>query len=550
MERCLLRLRVRFIKSISEILILLLLLACASNTPEVVKRELEKKPVMPQVQSNKPPLSLLVRPVLKADMSTLAEKRGGKRFDLVLRDAPLGEVLRTLARERGYNIVFGSGVSVHDTVSVELRQVTFDQALEILSKSAGFAYVIDGNTVWIVKNQIETEVFKLDVVNLTRKMGVSSSVSSGGGSSSSEGSTGGTFSVDVSVANSFTVWQDVGCNLCVLEGLSCSSSTGGKGASTVVQLCSDGGRFVAINRSTGHIIVTAEKIQLQRIRQYMNSVISSLNKQVVLDVRIAEVELSDEFKLGIDWSKVFNNIFQSHYSISLGQVSTPLSEMQPIPGFFTFGVRPGPTARDPFEMAVAALQKYGKVNVLSSPRIAVLNNQGAVIKVGEDRRFVTDVSSTTNTETNTVGCDVDTETFFTGVSLSIVPYINEKGVVTMFVHPNVTELKGVRTFRGECGDVPIEEPEFYVREMDTVVKVRDGDTLIIGGLINTRGEDATYQVPFLGSLPGVGSLFSRQERVKKRSELFIFITPHVIYSASPRKITGGGFWNSAEVVGR
>ncbi|WP_144436853.1 pilus (MSHA type) biogenesis protein MshL [Thermosulfidibacter takaii] len=504
---------------------------------------------MPEVKSNKMPLSVLVKPVLKADLATLQEERKRKRFDLVLRDAPLGEVLRTLAREKGYNIVFGSGVPVHDTVTVDLRQITFDEALKVLSKSKGFAYVIDGNTVWIVKSQIDTRIFKMDVVNLTRAMTVGSSVSSGGTGGEA---TSGTFSVNVDVANSFSVWQDVGCNLCVLIGLSCSS--GSKGAQIgggVVQLCSDGKKFVAINRTTGHVIVTAEKVQLQRVDDYIESVKASLEKQVVLDVRIAEVELKDEFKLGVDWSKILNNVFRTHYPIAVGQVSTPSGEMQQVPGFFTFHLGPSPTARDPFELAISALQHYGKVHVLSAPRVAVVNNQGAVIKVGEDIRFVTDVSSETNTETNTIGCDVDTETFFVGVSLSLVPYINEEGVVTMFVHPNVTELKDVRTFTSECGDVPVEEPEFYVREMDTVVKVKDGDTLIIGGLIRTKGENASYETPLLGRLPGIGYLFSREERLKKRTELFIFITPHVIYNVAPKQAeTVKTLTNNVEVVGQ
>ncbi len=120
----------------------------------------------------------------------------------------------------------------------------------------------------------------------------------------------------------------------------------------------------------------------------------------------------------------------------------------------------------------------------------------------------------------------------------------------MFVHPNITELKDVRTFRSECGDVPIEEPEFSVREMDTVVKVKDGNTLIIGGLIKNNLKSSNYQTPLLGDIPGLGYLFSRRETERVRTELFIFITPHVIYSPQPsgRGLTLGT--RSVDVVGR
>ncbi len=499
-----------------------------------MEKKLSRPSTFPEVKSNRPSLSFLQRPVMRADLSTLADKRRRKRLSLILREAPLGEVLRTVARERGFNIVFDKGVPVQEPVTIELRDVTFDEAMEVLSKSMGFGYVVDGDTVWVFTSQIDTKVFKLDSVNLERKVVVSSSISSGGeqgGEQEGGGSTSGGLSVDVTTLNQFNVWKDVGCNVCALVGLSCSS--GGKGTSGIVKLCSGEDKFVAINRTTGHMIVTAEKMELQRVSRYLASVMSSLKKQVVLDVKIAEVELKDQFRLGVDWNKVFNNVFKTMYPITIKQTSTPLAEMQPVPPFFTFTVSPSPTARDPFSMAVSALQEYGNVRVLSAPRLAVVNNQAAVIKVGEDINFVTDVSSETNTETNTIGCDVDTDTYFVGVSLSLVPYINERGEVTLFVHPNVTQLKDVRTFRSECGDVPIEEPEFYVREMDTVVKVRDGDTMVIGGLITNQGQDLSYQTPLLGKLPGLGYLFSRRERLRRRTELFVFITPHVIYSPSP-----------------
>ncbi len=530
MGRFTLRSRAGFIKGGFSLLLFLVLLGCATT----VEKKLSRPSTFPEVKSNRPSLSFLQRPVMRADLSTLADKRRRKRLSLILREAPLGEVLRTVARERGFNIVFDKGVPVQEPVTIELRDVTFDEAMEVLSKSMGFGYVVDGDTVWVFTSQIDTKVFKLDSVNLERKVVVSSSISSGGeqgGEQEGGGSTSGGLSVDVTTLNQFNVWKDVGCNVCALVGLSCSS--GGKGTSGIVKLCSGEDKFVAINRTTGHMIVTAEKMELQRVSRYLASVMSSLKKQVVLDVKIAEVELKDQFRLGVDWNKVFNNVFKTMYPITIKQTSTPLSEMQPVPPFFTFTVSPSPTARDPFSMAVSALQEYGNVRVLSAPRLAVVNNQAAVIKVGEDINFVTDVSSETNTETNTIGCDVDTDTYFVGVSLSLVPYINERGEVTLFVHPNVTQLKDVRTFRSECGDVPIEEPEFYVREMDTVVKVRDGDTMVIGGLITNQGQDLSYQTPLLGKLPGLGYLFSRRERLRRRTELFVFITPHVIYSPSP-----------------
>ncbi len=519
---------------------MLLLFGCANQKSQVKNKEV----TFPKVNQNKISLKPLERPLLRADFSTLAKKEH-RKFDLVLRKAPLGEVLRTLLRERGYNLVFGKDVPVDEPVTVELRKVTLFQALDVLSKSLGFVYVVDGNTVWIMRGDIGTEIFKLGLLNISRGMQVSSSISSGT-TGTEEGASSGSFSVQVFAANKLSVWNDVGCNICSLIGLTCSKSTGGLGS--VVELCSSGKKFVAINRSTGHVIVTAEKIELKRVEEYIKSVKASLDKQVVLDVKIAEVELKKGLQIGIDWQKVFNNVFRSKYSVTFHQLSQPTSEISPVTPYFTMTVSSSITARDPFNMVVRALEQYGTVNVISSPRLAVVNNQGAVIKVGEDMRFVTDVSSTTNTETNTIGCDVDTETFFVGVSLSLVPYVDEKGVITIYVHPNVTELKDVRTFRSECGDVPVEEPEFYVREMDTVVKLMDGETLIIGGLIERRNSTTKYKTPLFSDIPLVGNLFTRHEKTSGRTELFVFITPHVIYNPYAPKASIGSYVN-ADIVG-
>ena len=490
---------------------------------------------------------------MRADLSTIGSKQKKNKVDLVLREAPLGEVLRVLLREGGYNVVFGRDVPVNEPVNVELKKVTVFEALDILSKNYDFAYVVDGNTVWIVKGDMGTKIFKFGILNISRSMQVSSSISSGKTSEESAGS----FSVQASVANQLSIWEDVGCNICALIGLSCSAGAGGgttqgvvESAGGVVEVCSSGGKLVTINRSTGHIIVSAQRVELKKVEEYVKSVESSLNKQVVLDVKIAEVALKKGLQTGVDWQKVFGNIFQSGYSLTWHQ-NTQALNTGPVAPFFSFQVSSSPTARDPFSMVVNALEQYGRVNIISSPRLAVVNNQGAIIKVGEDIRFVTDVSSTTNTETNTVGCDVDTETFFVGVSLSLVPYVDEKGMITIYVHPNITELKDIRTFISECGNVPVEEPEFYVREMDTIVKLMDGETLIIGGLIESRSRNQMYGTLGLSKVPLLGGLFSRRDKSEQKTELFIFITPHVIYNpyATGKRDDNGVSWSNVDVIG-
>ncbi len=524
---------------LTTVLLLLFVFSCA--TGKVEKEETIKTP---PIKQNKPVLTPIQKPVIKINTETLAEKNKKKRYTLVFRDAPLREVLMTLSRDKGINVVFDETVNSSTPVSLDVRDVTFDQAMKVLSQSYNFSYILDGNILWIYKNRIFTDIFKIKMVNIEREVTVSSSIESGGASSGSSsgseseggggggggGSSGG-FHVTTQTTTAFNVWKDVGCNVCALLGLDCGSTE--EGSAGVAKICSKNGRFVAINKTTGHMIVGGTYSEIEKIREYMDVTESSLNKQVILDVKLIEVTLSRGSNLGVDWNKIMH----SHdYIINLSQSSTAEGHLLPIPSFTTFSLTPRPNLKNPINMVIHALESYGKVHVISSPRIAVMNNQAAVIKIGEDMKFVTDVStetSTTGTAT-VVGCDVDTETYFTGVALTVTPYIDEKGDVTIYLHPSVSELKEVRMFQSECGDVPIEEPVFDVRELDTVVKVRDGDTLVIGGLIKNYSKENTHETPGVSKMPILGNLFKREEKSKERSELVIFITPKVIYNTTRR----------------
>jgi len=528
MGRLFLRLMVKFIgKSFSVAILLSLLLACAASNREVSKKRME----FPSVKQNKPNLSILEKPVMTADFSLLKGKREEK-YDLVFRDAPLREVIMTIARDRGINVVFDESVDPNVPVSMDVRGVTFEQALKLVTEPYGVSYVLDGNVLWIFKGKVLTRIFKLHTVNISRMVQVTSSIRSGGSDAGSEEMPGGTFTTDTKTSNEFNIWSDVGCNICAILNLDCA---GADSLSRVVKICSDRRKFVAVNRTTGHIIVSATQRELEEVEKYIDVTEASLKKQVVLDVKIMEVLLSDKFNLGVDWSKVFDNVFRStvNYSVTIAQNSAP-GEYIPIQGFTAFSIHPVGNTQSPFNLMINALKEYGDVHVISSPRLAVVNNQAAVIKVGSDMKFVTDVNTETTVEgdTNIIGCNVDTDTYFVGVSLTLTPYVDETGEVTLFIHPNVTELKEVRSFRSECGEVPIEEPVFDVRELDTVVKVRDGDTLVIGGLIKKLSSKKRLETPGLSQVPGLGNLFTRRDEENRKAELIIFITPHVIYNTS------------------
>jgi MSHA biogenesis protein MshL len=183
---------------------------------------------------------------------------------------------------------------------------------------------------------------------------------------------------------------------------------------------------------------------------------------------------------------------------------------------------------------VEFLRQQGKVNVLSSPRVATLNNQKAVIKVGTDKFFVTDVSTETNEDTageDTQINDVTLDPFFSGIALDVTPSISRKGLVTMHIHPSVSDVSEEQKSLQLGGNqiaLPLAQSE--VRESDTLVKARDGQVVVIGGLMKTRMSDETASVPLLSDLPLLGRLFQHEKQVKQKSELVILLRPKVIGS--------------------
>jgi len=266
-----------------------------------------------------------------------------------------------------------------------------------------------------------------------------------------------------------------------------------------------------LDRKAGLLQITDYSDRLDKIATYIEAVETRVLRQVLIQAKIIEIELTEQFSAGINWSTVLQN---AGNAISLTQRLNPAANS----GAFTMGVN-----IKSFQGLLDALASQGRVNVMASPRVMAMNNEPAVMRVGtQDIYFVTtsQVDSTTGAILQTV---VTPQTITEGVVLSVTPQISGDGIIHMSISPTITERTGMATSR--LGDqVPITS----VRESDTLVRVHEGETIVIAGLTQESVTVDKTKVPILGDVPLIGGLFRRDDRTKKKTDLVILLTPTIM----------------------
>jgi MSHA biogenesis protein MshL len=314
----------------------------------------------------------------------------------------------------------------------------------------------------------------------------------------------------------------------------------------------DGGREIIVNPASGVVVVRATARELRDVQQFLSSVQDVAVRQVVLEAKVIEVELSNGLQAGINWATLatqgsrrftgsqtvpqaqggFNNsnlLNQPGRAIDLQPGANPLANLpiNTLGGAFSLAIN----ATD-FSVFIDLLATQGKTHVLSSPRVATLNNQKAVIKAGSDQFFVTGVSSNTVVGTAAAtSSNVQLTPFFSGVALDVTPQISADGSVLLHIHPTISDVSEQQknlTVGGSRDSLPLALSQ--VRESDSVVRARSGQVIVIGGMMRTTTTDRNYGVPLLGSIPVLGNLFRSKQRATVRSELVILLRPVVVGS--------------------
>jgi MSHA biogenesis protein MshL len=529
---------------------LLLLAGCAApggknTTAEVIQREMNQA-AQDSAQSSDAVNEALLPP-LGAEMPKVANKPLETRFDLTVSNTPVSHVFMAIVSGTRYSVLLHP--EVEGSISLNLKDVTVFEALESIREIYGYDYKIDGARIYIQPLTLQTRLFQVNYLTGLREGKSSLRVTSGSVSDNPTGTTGttGTYgttttssattrgldSSRVSMTSSTDFWDELSKALIAIVG-------------------NEKGRSVVISPMSGVIVVRAMPDELKNVTAYLKASQLSIERQVILEAKIVEVQLNDGFQSGVNWA-AFKNGPNSHVTMgqgSAGSTLVPSAAAAAALSASTLTSTPGasllPTAAGSLPTGVAAgtlfglafqtsnfaallsfLESQGNVHVLSSPRIATLNNQKAVLKVGTDEFFVTNVSSTTTTGTATTTTPTVTlQPFFSGIALDVTPRIDQNNEIILHVHPSVSLVSTVNKtvdVGGVGGTLTLPLASSSISETDSIVRARDGQIVAIGGLMRQATFDDQSGLPGLPK-----AVFGQTNKRNEKRELVILIKPTVV----------------------
>lgn len=457
--------------------------------------------------------------------SLSADTDDEERFDVDARGLAAGPFFEALVEGSRYNVVVHPGVDA--VVDLRLRDVTVPEVMDIAGDLYGLDIQRNGRLFQVKTESVQTRMFPIDYLHFKRSGGSETRVSSGQVSSSRDSSTGvgasrGDFDnadtanlvgTRISTETESDFWTDIQRALQMIVG-------------------SENGNQVIINPGAGLVMVRSDGKSLAQVEEYLRRTQLIMQRQVVLEAKILEIGLNEGYQQGINWADI-----QSASSVTAsdglpedftaqalaGQVITTSD----IGGLFSASVRAGD-----FTGLIELLGEQGNVQILSSPRISTVNNQKAVIKVGTDEFFVTDIDFDDNnsavTATDRTSTSVELTPFFSGISLDVTPQISEDGAITLHVHPSVSEVNDQeKVITVGDRDVTLPLALSTVRETDSVIRAESGQIVVIGGLIQNTSEDNNSAVPFFSEIPLLGELFKQRRFQSRKSELVILLRPVV-----------------------
>ncbi|WP_341502856.1 pilus (MSHA type) biogenesis protein MshL [Gallaecimonas sp. GXIMD4217] len=481
-----------------------------------------KQPAKPQ------PLPPALARELLAPMAPPQDEPALARFDVSARDSDIGDLLGGLVADSPYSLVLHPQVS--GKVTLNLRNVSLPEVLEVLEELYGFDIRTGGNMIRVFPAGMRTETFPVDYLVMKRQGLSLTSISSGRLSNNNGGGSSGNNSLNFSdVAGTSQLNQQL--NNDINSGTRIESRSENdfwEGLEGLLwSLVGPGdGKAVIVNPQAGLVTVRANPAELRAVEDFLSQTVQQLQRQVILEAKIVEVVLDDDYQQGIDWQKA---IFDGRTSTSLslttsaGLIGNSLSSALGGVSSLTFD-------NADFRSVITLLDTQGDVQVLSSPRITATNNQKAVIKVGTDEFFVTDISTTTVTgNATTTSPDIELTPFFSGIALDVTPQVSRDGSVTLHVHPSVIDVQE-QTKVVSLDDSSFELPlaQSAIRESDTVVRARSGDVVVIGGLMKTHSRQQSSKTPLLGDIPLLGELFTSRRDLQQKTELVILLKPTVV----------------------
>ncbi|EOX3349301.1 pilus (MSHA type) biogenesis protein MshL [Vibrio cholerae] len=472
------------------------------------------------------------------DTLTASEPKTLQRFRIQAEDVEAKAFFASLVQGTEYSAAIHPAVT--GRITLNLTDVTLDEALGVVRDLYGFEVVKEGKVIQVYPAGLRTVTIPVDYLQFKRTGRSLTSITTGtitntdtnnssSSSSSSSGSSDGNSSssssrrsdsrggTEIETTNESDFWP-------LLE-------------KAVAQLLGgSGGQTVIANPQAGVLTLRAYPDEIRQVNEFLGISQQRMHRQVILEAKILEVTLSDGYQQGINWSKAFSSN-SANYKLGTGIAKdsngNPITSA--LPGLDAIGSLLGGQSNvvissGSFDAVISFMATQGDLNVLSSPRVTASNNQKAVIKVGTDEYYVTDLSSVVGSGDNAQASPNITLTpFFSGISLDVTPQIDDQGNVLLHVHPAVIEVEQQTKkilYRSEEIELPLARSS--IRESDSVIRAKDGDVVVIGGLMKSNTVDQVSKVPFLGDVPALGHLFRNTTKLTQKTELVILLKPTVV----------------------
>lgn len=535
-----------------NVMAMLLLAGCASNAPQnngQLNSKMQAALKEAAAAKSAAPLPEVVNeallPPLKVELPKSNAKKLEPRFDLVVNNAPAAQVLMGIVSGTRYSMLLHPDMA--GNVSVNLKDVTVFEALDALRDLYGYEYKVDGTRIMIEPQTLQTRVFQVNYIVGQRKGSSDTQVTSGSlGASNSN-----TASQNPSTATTSTPGQT---NQVALISSSISTNTSNDfwsdlGLSLNGIVGSEAGRKVVVNLQSGVIMVRAMPKEIRNVESFLRLMQVNIERQVILEAKILRVELNTDSQSGVNWSvfgsrgssKGLVGNINNNTSIGTSGAQTSGTLSADVGGVLSNAATTaigGPLFAVALQGAnFAALMQFletqGDVEVLSSPRIATINNQKAVLKVGTDEFFITGVrqSTTASVGATTTIPEVTLQPFFSGISLDVTPQIDKDDNIILHMHPSISQVTTVTkqfTLGGTTNQFNLPLPSSSVNETDSIVRTRDGSVIAIGGLMTESSTKTGSKVPGLGDIKGVGKAFRQHSEQSSKSELVILLKSTVV----------------------
>jgi MSHA biogenesis protein MshL len=468
--------------------------------------------------------------LLPSPSDSSSELFGESKYDINAQKVNAAVFFGSIVKGTPYSVAIHPDVT--GEISLDLKQVALADVFDLVAELYGYEIELKQNIYRIYPSGMRTETFAINYLLMTRDGSTQTSITSGGVSQESGNNNSGNNSQNGFSGNS----NNSGGN----NNFSSGNNSNGTSISTRTEtdfwaellatlesmLGQGDGKSVMVTPQAGLVTVRAMPKEIRAVKAFLDISEEIVQRQVILEARIIEVALDDGYQQGINWGQILANSgsMDFQFSNTAGTFGNSISAALGNVTSLSF-------INKDFSGVLSLLSTQGNVQVLSSPRVTAINNQKAVIKVGNDEYFVTDVSSqsTISSSTTSVVPNIELTPFFSGIALDVTPQIDADGMVLLHVHPSVIETQEqekIVTLNQEQFVLPLAQSN--IRESDTVIRARSGEIVVIGGLMQSIVSESESKTPLLGDIPILGNLFKNKRNSEIKKELVILIKPTVV----------------------